>query len=221
MAIEYELYTYYRSSCSARVRIAAFLKGIDLKYKFIHLLKNEQQGSEYVEKLNPSKTVPTLVVRDGDKEVYIRQSIAILEYFEEKYPNARPLLPVSDAIERAQVRELVNIVACDIQPVTNLRILNKVRPLGVVAEEWQQEFMNDGFEAYERIASTSAGKFSVGDAVTLADVVLIPAVDGALRFKVDVDRFPTIKRVYEEAMKIEAFRQGGWKAQPDTPEEFR
>ncbi len=222
MAPEYELYTYFRSSCSARVRTAAHWKGLELKYKYIHLLKNEQHASDYVEKCNPGKSVPTLVVRDKGEEFRIRQSIAILEYLEEAHPDLPKLLPpASDPVARAKVRDLVNIVACDIQPVTNLRILNRVRPLGVAAEEWQQDFMSAGLEAYERIASSSAGKFSVGNEVTMADVVLVPAVDGALRFKVDMSRFPTVKRIYDEAQKIEAFQKGSWKTQPDTPEELR
>jgi len=222
MAPEYELYTYFRSSCSARVRIAAHWKGIELKYKYIHLLKNEQQDSDYVDKRNPGKTVPTLVVREDGKEILIRQSVAMLEYLEEAHPNLPKLLPpASDPVARARVRDLVNIVACDIQPVTNLRILNKVRPLGVAAEQWQQEFMSAGLEAYEKIASSTAGKFSVGDEVTLADVVLVPAVDGASRFKVDISLFPNVKRIFDEAQKLEAFQKGSWKTQPDTPEELR
>lgn len=220
MAPKYELYTYFRSSCSARVRIAAHLKGIELKYQFIHLLKNEQQGDDYVNKQNPGKTVPTLVIRDGEKTQFIRQSVAILEYLEEAHPDLPRLLPSGPA-ERAQVRDLVNVVACDIQPVTNLKILVKVRPLGVVGDEWQREFMSAGLETYEKIAQSTAGRYSVGDEVTLADVVLVPAVDNAIRFGVDMGKLPVVKRIYDEAMKVEAFRKGSWKAQPDTPEELR
>lgn len=222
MTPEYELYTYFRSSCSARVRIAAHWKGIELKYKYIHLLKNEQQGSEYVDKLNPGKSVPTLVIRENGEEALVRQSVAILEYFEERHPELASLLPpASDPIGRAKVRDLVNIVACDIQPVTNLRILNRVKPLGVNAKEWQQEFMNVGLEAYEKVCRSSAGKYSVGDEVTMADVVLAPAVDGALRFEVDMSEFPTIQRVYDQVKQLDAFVKGSWKTQPDTPEDLR
>lgn len=221
MAPEYELYTYYRSSCSARVRIAAHWKGLDLNYKFIHLLKDEQKTGDYVN-INPGKTVPTLAIREDGKEVLIRQSVAILEYFEERYPDLPKLLPASsDFVGRATVRDLVNIVACDIQPVTNLKMLNKVRPLGAETNEWQQGFMVPGLEAYEAIAAKTAGRYSVGDEVTLADVVLAPAVDGALRFKVDLAKFPTVERIYHELMKLDAFQKGGWKAQPDTPAELR
>lgn len=219
----YELYSYFRSSCSARVRIAAHYKGIKLDYKFIHLLKNEQQGEDYVSKLNPGKTVPTLVVheKDGSTSV-IRQSVAMLEYLEEKYPDAPKLLPpTSQPMKRALVRDLVNVVACDIQPVTNLKILNKVRPLGVKGEEWQKDFMTTGLQTYEQMLEGVAGTYSVENDVTLADVVLVPAVDNALRFGVDMDQFPKIKAIYQECQKLEAFQKGSWKNQPDTPEELK
>lgn len=221
MAPEYELYTYFRSSCSARVRIAAHWKGLKLQHRFIHLLKDEQRSTEYIA-LNPSKSVPTLVVREGDAQFLVRQSIAILEYFEERHPELPPLLPPpSDPIGRANVRDLVNIVACDIQPVTNLKILNKVRPLGVEANDWQQHFMKAGLEAYESIVRATAGQYSVGDEVTMADVVLAPAVDNAIRFNIDISSFPTVKRIYDGLAGLEAFQKGSWKAQPDTPAELR
>ena len=226
-----ELYTYFRSSCSARVRIAAHYKGIDLKYHYIHLLKNEQQSESYTSTLNPSKSVPTLVIHNPDGTTHaIRQSVAILEYLEEAHLYSPSLLPPSaDLLARAQVRDLVNIVASDTQPVTNLRILNKIKPAGIDAQAWQHEFMAAGLEAYERtIAGVGegntgcVGKYSVGDEVTMADVALCPAVDGALRFGVDiVGRFPTIWRVYQECLELEGFQKGGWRAQEDTPEELR
>ena len=221
MARSYILYTYFRSSCSARVRIAAYLKGIELEYKFIHLLKNDHQSDSYGS-VNPSQSVPTLIVaEDGKEKVTIRQSIAILEYFEETFPNATPLLPASDPVARAKARELVDIVACDIQPVTNLRILQRVRPAGIDANEWQQHFMAAGLRAYETLVASYAGKYSVGDSVTLADVTLAPAVDNAVRYGVDMGQFPTISRITEELEKVEAFEKGSWKNQPDTPEDLR
>ncbi len=221
MAKTYTLYTYFRSSCSARVRIAAHLKGIELEYKFIQLLKNDQQSESYVA-LNPSQSVPTLIVaEDGKEEVTIGQSVAILEYFEETFPDAMPLLPASDAVARAKVRELVDVVACDTQPVTNLRILQRIRPAGIDADEWQQHFMTAGLSAYETLAAKSAGRYSVSDSVTLADVTLAPAFDNAVRFGVDVGQFPTITRIMAELKKVDAFEKGSWKNQPDTPEELR
>ena len=194
----YELYSYYRSSCSARVRIAAHLKLIPLTYKFIHLLKAEQLASDYCADINPSGSIPTLVVTQQSSptppKALIRQSVAILEYLDEVHPNPS-LLGTStgqrpDPLLRARIRELANIIACDIQPVTNLRIIKRIRELAPndpqAVPRWQKEFMTNGLKAYEQIlASSSAsgdvkqGKYSVGDSVTMADVCLAPAVDGA------------------------------------------
>src|SRR5271156_137717 len=222
MAPTYELYSYFRSSCSARVRIAAHLKGIELTYHFIHLVKGEQHSESYAA-INPSESVPTLVVNlDGGRKVSIRQSMAILEFLEENHPSLTQLLPPpSDPIARANVRELVNIIACDVQPVTNLRILQRVKALTASPEEWANSFITQGLRSYEQVVSECAGKFSHGNNVTLADVVLSPAVDGALRFGVNIEEFPTINRIYGELQKIPAFQRGSWRSQPDTPEEFR
>ena len=216
------LHTYFRSSCSARVRTAAALKGIPLEYTYIHLLQDEQSHPSYT-LTNPSATVPTLTLtsRDGN-EIIIRQSVAILEFLEEYFPNTRRLLPPpSDPIGRARVRELVNIIANDVQPPTNLRILKRVKALGGDMKVWAKELMTEGLRAYDKVAEKYAGKYSVGDEVTMADVVLAPACEGAVRFEVDLDQFPTVKRVYEKIRVLDAFEQGDWKHQPDTPEEFR
>lgn len=221
MAPEYELYSYFRSSCSARVRIAAHWKGLELKYKYVQLLKDEQKGNDYAG-LNPNKTVPTLVVREDGKEALIRQSVAMLEYFEERHPETPRLLPPSsDPLGRAQVRDLVNIVACDTQPITNLKVLNKVKPLGMETNDWQQTFMGAGLEVYEAVVSKTAGKYSIGDEVTLADVVLSPAVDNCYRYGVDMTKFPIVEKIYRELMKLDAFKKGSWKTQVDTPENLR
>ena len=220
---KYKLYTYFRSSCSARVRIAAHLKGIDLEYSFIHLVKGDQNASQY-HSINPSESVPTLVVANsqtGEEITKIRQSVAILEYFEESRPETLRLLP-DDPVGRAKVRELVNIIASDVQPITNLRILSFIKPRGIEANEWQQNFMKLGFTAYEELLSLYSGKYSVGDQVTLADCALAPAVDGALRFGVEVEQvFPNIWKVWQNLYDVEAFQRGRWNAQNDTPEELR
>ncbi|EXJ91578.1 maleylacetoacetate isomerase [Capronia epimyces CBS 606.96] len=222
---KYTLYTYFRSSCSARIRIAAHIKGIPLEYRYIHLVKGEQHGSEYTA-LNPSESVPTLIVTDaksGDIVTKIRQSIAILEYLEETTPDLPRLIPgIGDAVGRARVRELVDIVACDIQPVTNLRVLRFIEPLDVEAQVWQSHFMTLGFYAYEGLLRESAGMYSVGDELTIADCVLAPAVDGALRFGVDIKgQFPQTWKVWENLNEVEAFKEGRWDNQEDTPEELR
>jgi len=221
---KYTLYTYFRSSCSARVRIAAHIKGIPLEYKYIHLVKGEQNAAEY-SALNPSESVPTLVVTEtlSGKVVKIRQSIAILEYLEETRPDSPKLLPsLDDPVARAQVRELVDIVACDIQPVTNLRVLTFIKPLDIEAKTWQVHFMTLGFRAYEELLKICAGTYSVGDQVTMADCALAPAVDGALRFGVDVQgQFPNVWKIWENLRTVESFQQGRWNNQEDTPDELR
>ncbi|KIX08994.1 maleylacetoacetate isomerase [Rhinocladiella mackenziei CBS 650.93] len=222
---KYTLYSYFRSSCSARIRIAAHLKNIPLEYRYIHLVKGEQHGAEYTA-LNPSESVPTLVVTDVQTSqviTKIRQSVAILEFLEESRPDLPKLLPgVEDTVGRARVRELVNIVACDIQPVTNLRVLNFIKPLDIEAKTWQLHFMAFGFRAYEELLKSYAGKYSVGDELTLADCALAPAIDGALRFGVDVPgEFPHVWKVWENLKVVEAFKKGRWNNQEDTPEDLK
>jgi len=222
---KYKLYSYYRSSCSARVRIAAHLKGINLEYAFIHLVKAEQNSSDY-QALNPSESVPTLVVTNsqtGEEITKIRQSVAILEYFEEARPDLPRLLPtLEDPLARARVRELVNIISNDVQPVTNLRVINFIKSRGIEATEWQQHFMNLGFKAYDDLLKLYSGKYSIGDQVSLADCVLAPAVDGALRFGVRVEQdFPNVWKVWKKISEVEAFQLGRWNVQADTPDDLR
>ncbi|OJI82662.1 hypothetical protein ABZX51_005703 [Aspergillus tubingensis] len=220
------LHTYFRSSCSARLRIALNLKSIPYTSIPINLLKNEHHSNQNTS-LNPSASVPTLIIENPEhtndgKTIIIPQSLAALEYLEETHPTAHPLLPpTSDPTARATVRTLANIIACDVQPVTNMRILKRVAPLGVDRETWSKELVEDGFRAYEAIAEKTAGTYSVGDEITLADVCLLPAVWGAERVGVDLGNFPVIKRVRERLEEVEAVRRAHWRSQDDTPEEFR
>ncbi|KAF3929548.1 hypothetical protein ABW19_dt0205068 [Dactylella cylindrospora] len=227
---EITLHTYFRSSCSARVRIALNLKGLPYNSKFIHLLKGEQSSPEY-KSLNPSCGVPTITFSQNEPDDFIlTQSMAILEYLEEAFPSPEytALLPSSPR-DRARVRQLCNIVACDIQPLTNLKMLKKVKQFArdagndpeVVGPEWQKSIMADGLRAYEAIVKNTAGKYSVGDEISMADCCLLPAIDGAVRFGVDMQEFETIGRVWENLEKVEEMVKGGWRMQGDTPQEFR
>ncbi|ETS72994.1 hypothetical protein PFICI_15386 [Pestalotiopsis fici W106-1] len=217
---KFTLFTYFRSSCSARIRTAAALKSIELHYEYINLVKGEQSSPSYTS-LNPSGAVPTLIVELSDgRKVVIRQSTAILEFFEEVFPNTTPLLP-SDPAERAQARELYNILAADFQPRTNLCIIKRVGKFGITAPEWCKEQMSPVLRAYEEILQHCAGKYSVGDNLSLADVALAPAAEGALRWGVDLKEFPLLHRVFENIRVLPEFVQADWKHQEDTPAEFR
>lgn len=217
------LYTYFRSSCSARLRIALNLKSIPYTPIAVNLLKGEQSSPEN-RALNPSGTVPTLIVEHPSKDpVTITQSLAALEYLEEITPASSHALlpPASNPEARAVVRTLAHIMSCDVQPVTNLRILKRVAPFGLDRAAWSKELIEDGFRAYEAIAAKTAGVFSVGDSITMADVCLLPAVWGAERAGVKVEEFPTIHRVAQRLEEEDAVKRAHWRTQPDTPEEFR
>jgi maleylacetoacetate isomerase len=224
-----DLHTYFRSSCSARLRIALNLKLIPYTPIFVHLLKDEQFSDSHGA-LNPSRSVPVLVVHKSsdsetgsgsspDTNIVIPQSFAALEYLEEISPD-RPLLP-SDTERRALVRTLVNIIVADIQPVTNMRLQKRVRSLGADPMILSRETTEAGFAAYEAIVSKTAGTFSVGDDITLADVCLVPAAWSAARFDVDIKAYPTIARIVARMEEEDAVKKAHWRNQPDTPEEFR
>lgn len=224
---DYNLYAYWRSSCSARLRIALNHKGITYDNITVNLLKDEQLSAEH-RALNPSCSVPLLVrKKPGDATTIttpfkIGQSVAALEYLDEVHPEAPLLPPASDPEARAVVRTLVNIVACDIQPVTNLRIMRRVRALGGNAEEWNRELIVDGLRAYEDvIAGGCAGTYSYGDNVTMADVCLLPGVWNAKRFGVELGQFPTVAKVTENLEQLKAVQDAFYVNQPDAPEEMR
>lgn len=217
----FQAYVYYRSSCSGRLRIALNLKKITPTYKYVNLVNKEQRTEEYT-LINPSHTVPTLIITSpsGAPLVKITQSIPALEYLEEAYPNLTPLLP-KDLAARAIVRTLTAILAADVQPITNLSILNRVEGIGGDKAVWAREIMTQGLLAYEAVAKDSAGEFSVGDEISMADVCLVPAMWGAERFGVDFGEMPTVRRVYERLMGMEEVKRAHWTRQEDTPVELR
>ena len=214
------LHTYFRSSCSGRLRIALALKNLDVQHVPINLLKKDQLKDDY-KSLNASQSVPVLT-DPAAKDFPIGQSIAALEYLEEAYPDRRRLLPpLSNPIARAKVRVLVNIIACDTQPVTNLRLVEEIRNLGADLSEWMKNKIGRGLQSYEMTLASTAGKYSVGDEITLADVCLVPAVWGAERYDVDMSSMPLLTKVYKAMSQQEAVWLAHWKNQPDTPADLR
>jgi maleylacetoacetate isomerase len=221
--VELQLYTFFRSTSTARVRTAARLKNIPLSFVFVNVRKGDQFHEKF-SRLNPNRTVPVLTVspKNGgpgeDLSFSIKQSVSILEYFEEAFPYNTPLLPPrSDLPGRAHVRDLVNVVACDIQPPTNRRILLRVQDIGSNLDAWAFKIMNEGLLAFEEMVKPLAGKYSYGDHLTLADVVLAPAVENAIRYGVDLETLPTVKRVFETIRELDEFKAADWRHQEDTP----
>jgi maleylacetoacetate isomerase len=206
MSTELLLYDYWRSSACYRVRIALNLKGLACTLRPVHLLKDggEQHADAYRE-LNPQEVVPTLV--DGQRVV--RQSLAIIEYLDETRP-LQPLLPPVPR-DRAHVRGLAQLVACDIHPLNNLRVMQYLeRELGVAQdarERWTRHWMEEGFRAFEAILAADAapGEFCHGDTPGLADACLVPQVYNANRFGVDLAPYPMIRAINERCLALPAF----------------
>jgi maleylpyruvate isomerase len=210
-----KLYNYFRSSAAYRVRIALNLKGLKAENVFIHLLKNEQRAPDYL-KLNPLGLIPTLV--DGDE--VITQSLAIIEYLEEKYA-APPLLPATPE-ERARVRSIALTIACDIHPIDNLRVLKYLTGVLNVSEqqkiEWYAHWVHEGLMALEtRLASDPhTGRFCHGETPTLADICLIPQLANARRVSMDLALFPTLLRIEQACNALPAFVDAAPAKQPDA-----
>jgi maleylpyruvate isomerase len=212
-----KLYSYFRSSAAYRVRIALNLKGLSYEYAPVHLLRDggEQLKPEY-RRLNPDAVLPTLV-DDGHP---LQQSLAIIEYLEETHPEP-PLLPKAP-VDRAYVRSVALQVACEIHPVNNLRVLKYLKHTLKVGDEakdtWYRHWIEGGFATLEEhlAGDPRTGAFCYGDTPTIADACLVPQVFNAQRFKIDVTRFPTIQRIYDQAMQLDAFVRAAPGVQPDA-----
>lgn len=207
------LYSYWHSSCSWRVRTALNWKNIPYETRAVNLLKPEkgQFAAEY-RAINPTAQVPTLLI-DGNN---IIESIAILHYLEETRP--LPALLPQDAYERAKVREIVEIIASGIQPLQNRKVQKHVGRDKRM--EWVQHWINSGFRALEEKLSTSAGKYCVGDEVSMADCCLLPQVFNARKSQVDMRPYPIISRIEGELEVIPAFIAAHPTNQPDCPTEL-
>ena len=212
-----KLYTYFRSSAAYRVRIALNLKGLGYEAVPVHLLADGGRHlmDDYLA-VNPSALVPAL----QDDDLILTQSMAIIEYLEEVHPMV-PLLP-KDAIGRARVRELAQIVACDIHPVNNLRVLKYlVKQLGQPEEaktDWYRHWAIEGLRSLEAqlARNPGTGAFCHGDTPTVADCFLVPQVFNAKRFDIDVDAYPTIARINALCVDLPAFKAAHPGQQPDA-----
>lgn len=212
-----KLYTYFRSSAAFRVRIALNLKGVSYEAIPKHLTRNggEHRQSQYLA-ANPQGLIPAL--EDGG--VVLAQSLAIIEYLEEKYPQP-PLLP-RDPIERAQVRGMALGIACEVHPLQNLRVTNYLsKEMGqsdAALSQWRQRWLGAGFEVLEQLVKRHSGdgKHCFGSSVTLADVVLVPQLGSAKRFQVSLEPYPTLRAIGAHLETLPAFAKAAPQAQPDA-----
>ena len=208
-----QLFNYFRSSASYRVRIALALKGLDYDYMPVHLSKREQHGESYAA-VSASRLVPLL--KDGD--AMLSQSLAIIEYLEETHPQP-PLLP-ADPLGRARVRALAQDIACEIHPLNNLRVLRYlVHDLKVSEDDknrWYRHWVETGLEAVERQLAAQPARFCHGDSPTLADCSLVPQVFNAQRFECRTEHLPNVMRVHAACMALDAFTRTQPSACPDA-----
>ena len=207
-----KLHGYFRSSASYRVRIALNLKGLSAEHLSHHLRKGEQRAPDYLA-INPQGLVPTL---QGDGTV-LTQSLAIIEWLDETHP-APPLLP-KDPLRRAQVRAFAQAIACDLHPLQNLKVLARLRELGLPEEQvtaWAAWINRDGLEACEKLLAREAGPFCFGEAPTIADLCLVPQLANARRFGVDVAAFPRLLKAAASSKALKAFADAAPERQPDA-----
>jgi maleylacetoacetate isomerase len=210
-----KLYNYFRSSASFRVRIALELKGLRYEYVPVHLVKNEHKQPGYAA-ISPAMLVPTLETDGGE---HLAQSLAIIEYLDETHPEP-PLLP-RETLARAQVRALAQLVACDIHPLNNLRVLRYlVRELKVEEEaknNWYRHWVREGLEAFERqLQRLPPAAFCFGDSPTIADCCLVPQIFNGRRVNTSFDGLPRTMAAFDACMALPAFQRAQPSSCPDN-----
>lgn len=215
MTVKRTLYSYYRSSAAYRVRAALNLKGLSVEQVPVHLRQNEQRSEAYLA-LNPQGLVPWF--QDG--QIAFGQSLAIIEYLEETYPE--PALLPKEASLRAYAREIAYIIACDIHPIGNLRVLKKLaadyKETAEGQAAWNRHWIDSGFVAIEARLAQTAGAFAVGDTPGLADICIVPQLYNARRFGVDLTPYPHLVAVDAAARALPAFMAASPENQPDFVE---
>jgi maleylpyruvate isomerase len=208
-----KLHGYFRSSASYRVRIALNLKGLRAEHLPCHLRKGEQRAPAFLA-INPQGLVPAL---QNDAGATLTQSLAIVEWLDETYPEP-PLLP-KDPLRRAKVRAFGQVLACDTHPVQNLKVLARLRELGVAEDKvtgWAGWANREGLAACEKLIAGEAGPFCFGSAPSLADLCLVPQLANARRFGVDVNAFPRLLKAEAAAKAMQAFADAAPDKQPDA-----
>lgn len=213
-----KLYGYWRSSATYRVRLALNLKQLAYEYVPIHLLKDGgQQHANMYCALNPAKLLPTYY--DDDIDVILNQSLAIIEYIDEKHPERCRLIP-QHSLERARVRTLSQDIACDIQPLANLRVLNRLSAQFDAAEQdrnqWARHWLEQGFTAIEQRLQNTAGDYCFGFDLSMADICLVPQVYNARKYAIDMAQFPLISRIDKNCQALDEFIQARPENQPDA-----
>jgi len=206
------LYSYFRSSAAWRVRIALRLKGLSVEHRYQHLGKGEQLSAEYLA-VNPQGLLPSLVLDDG---TVLTQSMAICEYLDEQYPDP-PLLP-PELAARAQVRAFAQVIACDIHPVQNLRVLKALQARGQTQDDtraWAREVIGSGFDALETLVADRSAPFAFGTQPSLADILLVPQMANARRFGVDL-HWPRLEGIEAACLALPAFAETRPELQPDA-----
>ncbi len=212
------LYTYFRSSAAYRVRIALAYKQLSYSSSFVHLVKEggEQHSEEY-KSVNAQKLVPALKI-NGVHSPILTQSMAILEYLEERYPN--PSLLPADFLDRAEVRSLAQCIVADIHPLNNLRVIHYLEGRLSIHQqakaEWYRHWVREGFAAIEQqLHNNKKGHYCFGNNISMADVCLIPQIYNAIRFSVLLDDYPSITRIYKNCMELDAFIRAAPEQQKD------
>ncbi len=206
------LHGYFRSSAAWRVRIALQLKGLTVENRYQHLRKGEQLSPGYLA-VNPQGLLPSLILDDG---AVLTQSLAICEYLDEQYPD--PALLPSDPVTRARVRAFAQVIACDIHPVQNLRVLKALQARGQTPDDtngWARDVIGGGFDALETLVAGQMRPYAFGDTPTLADICLVPQMANARRFGVEL-RWPRLAAIEAACLALPAFAETHPDRQPDA-----
>lgn len=208
------LYSYWRSTTSYRVRIALNLKGLDYEVRPVDLVAGAQRAESFL-KINPSGGVPALVLEDG---TVLTQSMAILDYLEAIAPE--PALLPDDPVQRAQIMAAAHVIALDIHPVNNLKVVGRIKSAHGASQDegiaWMQHWMTEGFRAYQALLPKGDHRYSFGDTLSLADLCLVGQMVNARRWGVDLTEFERLVAIDAEALELEAVRNAAPEAQVDA-----